>query len=243
MSSGDIKEMIASQFYGQGAAAIANNWKRTSKKSVQTRYGTFYQRTFQNPKTGDEVITLADEDADEVVVLDAGTMFYHVEIQDMSMMGGDKEGVFVMFCPEAKWKRDHCIPDQHLEMILTTCYGLAEGFLEEMAENQFIARAGLTIEDVKSHLNFIGMVEHDMSLAGTLGEEQEDTTEAHNGLTVVARKVRRSDAIGALNDLFDPSYMDEEDRQDYAAMSNEELLEQICSSGLVHDEDVDAVID
>lgn len=244
MSSGDIKEMLAGQFSGTTEA----QWKRTSKKKVQTSRGPWYAREFTNAAAGLNVIAFSDEDDDETVILDAGTMLYHAEIQDMAEWGDEGEGVFVMFCPEAKWKRDHCIPDDHLEFILVSFYGVAEGFLEEASENQFLARSGLTLEDVKSHLEFVGMVACDMSLAGSLGEESDDDdegddVETHNGLVVRNRQVKRADAIAALNGLFDPDYMDEEDRQDYSSMTNEELLENVCLSGLVHDDDIDAVVD
>lgn len=241
MSSGDIKEMLAGQFGG-----TVKQWKRTSKVTKQTARGPWAVRTFENDATGQSVVSYSDEDDDQIVILDAGTMFYHAAVQDMSEWGEEGEGVFVMFCPEAKWKRDHCIPDDHLEFILTNFYGLAEDFLEEASENQFMARSGLALEDVKSHLEFIGMVEHDMSLAGSLGEERdddddEDDVQVHNGLTVTNLTAKRADVIAALKGLQDPD--EEEEGQDYDSMSNDDLLGEVCLSGLVHDEDIDAVID
>ena len=57
------------------------------------------------------------------------------------------------------------------------------------------------------------------------------------------RILSRSNAIYLLERLNDPDFMDPEDMEDFSAMSNDELLENICSSGTIHDEDIDAVVD
>lgn len=56
------------------------------------------------------------------------------------------------------------------------------------------------------------------------------------------RKLERADAIVLLERLNDPDDMEPEDMTDYSAMTNEQLLEEICLSGTIHDEDIDAVI-
>lgn len=51
----------------------------------------------------------------------------------------------------------------------------------------------------------------------------------------------RAEAIEIINGMFDPDYMDESDRVDAEAMTNEQLTAELCLSGYIHDEDMDGV--
>ena len=53
----------------------------------------------------------------------------------------------------------------------------------------------------------------------------------------------RTEARQIIDDSFDPDFMEEEDRLDTASMTDEELEEELCSSGYVHDDDFGGIVD
>jgi len=56
------------------------------------------------------------------------------------------------------------------------------------------------------------------------------------------REFTRAEAIAACETLFDPDYMEEEDREDYEAMTDDELGEVLCTSGIIHDSDFGGIV-
>ena len=160
MSSAEIKEEISQFFAGSKIGRTENrDWKMVSKKSLWG--GEAQIRTFRNPIIGLEVHTL--DDYGEISIIESGTMLFDVGQADPEEMG--MEGVFVMFAPESFWKREHCIPDSHLLWAMENCYGVKEGLLDELAENQFLV-TDMTLEEVKTYLTSLGMRHEDMSTAG-----------------------------------------------------------------------------
>ena len=59
---------------------------------------------------------------------------------------------------------------------------------------------------------------------------------------LVNRELTRDSAIHLLERLNDPETMGTSDFVDFKSLTNDELLEAICLSGTIHDDEIDAVV-
>ena len=166
MTSDEIKADIVHFCGGCGLKDTSvKDWKRTSKKSFYD--GTASLRTFANDKVGVQVLTLEENEGEDLTIIEGGTMLFYAVDADSEMREEGIEGIFVMFASETFWKRTHYIPDNHMQWFMENCYSVREDLLDELSENQFIINE-MGLEEVKEYLTGLGMKYEDMSHAGSM---------------------------------------------------------------------------
>lgn len=164
MSTQDCKDHLVYFFNGEGIPTVDSDWKRLSKKSVNTQYGSMPLREFENSVAGLNVWTLGDDD--EITVMEGGTLLYDVgNDPSMSAYGG---GDYFFFCPESFWIRNNYIPDWHTADILEAMTNIPAFWLQdEVEENMYCPPSGRTIADLHRDFQAAGLQLRDMSSAGS----------------------------------------------------------------------------